>query len=108
MKAEETHHPLKGSGEAGRLIGDDSPIRQPKFQWNRSIVFRRLFSIERAKDTSRLIVASQNNRDGLGCIGPELIEPVRMIEQGDVVTLLMEMVRSGEASQSSTENKDGV
>ena len=97
VEAEEAHHPLKGSGEAGRLIGGDSPIGQPKFQWNRSVGFRRPCSIERVKDSSRLMVASQHNRGRLGCIGPESIEPVRMIEQGDVVALLMKMVRSGQA-----------
>ena len=78
MEAEEAHHPLKGSGEAGRVIGGDSPVGQPKFQWNRSV--RRPFSIERAKNPPRFMVASQNNRSGLGCVGPESIEPVRVIE----------------------------
>jgi hypothetical protein len=32
VKAEEAHHPLKGSGKTGRLIGGDSPFGQPKFQ----------------------------------------------------------------------------
>jgi len=31
-----------------------------------------------------------------------------MIEQSDVVTLLMEMVRSRQAGQSGAENEDGV
>jgi hypothetical protein len=78
VEAEEAHHPLKGSGEAGRVIGGDSPVGQPKFQWNRSV--RRPFSIERAKNPPRFMVASQNNWSGLGCVGPESIEPVGVIE----------------------------
>jgi hypothetical protein len=31
-----------------------------------------------------------------------------MIEQGDVVALLMKMVRSGQAGQSRAENEDGL
>ena len=108
IKAEEAHHPLKSAGEAGRLIGDDSSIGQPKFQWNRSVAFRRLFSLERAKDSPRLMVTSQNDRSWLGCVGPESIEPGRMIEQGDLIALLMKMVRSGQAGQPGTENEDGV
>ena len=53
--------------------------------------------MEQAKDSFRLLVASQNNGGGLGCVGPESIEPVRMIEQSDVVAPLMKMVRSGQA-----------
>lgn len=108
VEAEEAHHPLKDSGQAGRLIGGDSPIGQPKFQWNRSVGFRRPFSIERAKDLPRLLVASQNNRGRLGRIGSESIEPVRMIEQGDVVALLMKMIGSCEAGQAGAENKGGM
>ena len=54
------------------------------------------------------MVASQNNRGWLGCIGSESIEPVGMIEQGDVAALLMKMIRSGQAGQSGAENEDGV
>lgn len=54
------------------------------------------------------MMASQNNRDGLERIGPEPIKPVSMIEQGDMVALLMKMVRSGQAGQPGAENEDGV
>lgn len=54
------------------------------------------------------MVASQNNRGGLGCVGPKSIEPVRMIEQGDVAALLMKMIRSRQTGQSGAENKDAV
>ena len=108
VEAEEAHHPLKGSGEAGRRIGSDSPVGQPKFQWNRSVGFQRPFSMERAKDPSRLVVASQNNRSWVGCVGPESIEPVRVIEQGDVVALSAKMVCGCQAGQSGAKNEDGV
>jgi hypothetical protein len=108
VEAEEAHHPLKGSGKAGRLIGGDSSVGQPKFQWNRSVGFRRPFSIECAKDSSRLMVASPNDRGGVGCIGPKPVKPVGMIKEGDAVPQSMKMVRSGEAGQSGTENENGV
>ena len=107
-EAEEAHHPLKGSRKTGRLIGGDSPIGESKFEWNGLVGFRRPSSVEQAKDPLRLLVASQNNRGWLECIGPEPIEPVRMIEQGNVVALLMKMVRSGQAGQSRAENEDGL
>lgn len=108
VKAEEAHHPLKSSGEAGRLIEDYSPVGQPKFQWNRSVEFQTPFWIERTKDPPRLMVTSHNNRGGLGCVGPESIEPVGMIEQGDLVVLLIKMVRSGETGQACAENENGL
>ena len=108
VEAEEADHPLKSSWEAGRLIRGDSSVGQPKFQRNRSVAFRRLFSIERTKNAPRLMMASQNNRGGLGCIGPESIEPVRVIEQGDVVALSMKMVRGCQAGQSGAKNEDGA
>ena len=108
VEAEEAHHPLKGSGKTGRLIGGDSPIGEPKFEWNGLVGFRRPSSVEQAKDPLRLLVASQNNRGWLECIGSESIEPVRMIEQGDVVALLMKMVCSCQAGQSRAEHKDSV
>jgi hypothetical protein len=54
------------------------------------------------------MVASQNNWSGLGCVGPKSIEPIRVIEQGDVVALSMKMVRGCQTGQSSAENEDGV
>jgi hypothetical protein len=54
------------------------------------------------------MMASQNDRRELGRIGPEPIEPVSMIEQGDPVTLSMKMVCGCETGQAGTENKDAV
>lgn len=108
MEAEETHHPLKGSRKAGRLIRHDAPIGQAKFQWNRPVAFHRPFLIERTKDPTCLVVASQNNRRRFGCIGPKSIEPVRMVEQGDVVALLVKMIGRCQTGESGTENEDGV
>lgn len=108
MKAEEAHHPLKGCWKVGRLIGDDSAIGQPKFQWNRSVGFRRLSSIERMKDPPRLMVATQNDRGRLECLGPKSVKPVGMIKQGDVVALLTKVVRSGETGQTCAKNKNSL
>ncbi len=106
VKAEETHHPLKGSGEAGRLIRHDAPVGQAEFQWNRPVAFHRPFLIEGMKDPTCLIVASQDNRRRFGRISPESIEPVRMIEQSDVVALLVKMISRCETGESGTEDED--
>lgn len=108
MKAEEAHHPLKGCGKAGRLIGDDLTIRQSKFQWNRLVGLRNPFSVERAQHPPRLMVATENNRGRLECIGPKSVKPLGMIKQGDVVALLTKVVRSGETGQTCAKNKNSL
>lgn len=54
------------------------------------------------------MVASQNNRGWLRCIRPESVEPVWMIEQGDVVALLMKMVCGRQTGQAGAEDEDGM
>ena len=54
------------------------------------------------------MVASQHNWGWLKCVGSESIGPVRMIELGDMVALLMKIVRSGQTRQSGAEDEDGM
>lgn len=72
------------------------------------IGYRKPSVIQCAKNPPRLTVASEDNRRRSAWISPEPIEPLRMIEQGDLEALLMKMVRSGQTGQSGAENEDCV
>ena len=108
LEAEETHHPLKGSREASRLIGHVAPIGELKLQWNGLIRRQQLWPVESEEESSRLLKTSQEIRCWVGWIQPESFGPFRMIEQRYVTVLSLQVVGGHETCQAGAENEDGV
>jgi hypothetical protein len=79
-----------------------------KLEWNGAVVVRRWLLMQRLEEPVALVVTSQENRCGVGCIEPEPVEPIRVIKQRNAVALSMEMIGGCETDQSGAEDENGL
>lgn len=104
MEIEDAHHPLQGAGKAGGLIGHGLSSGESKFKRNGLVRARACFLGKVLEHPTCLMMTTKGDRCGIGRIGQESIRPVRVLEQGDLIALLVELIGGYEAGEAGTDN----
>lgn len=108
MEIEDTHHPLQSARQSGGLIGHGLSRGESKFERNGLVRARVLRVGEFLECPLCLMMASKGDGCGIGRVGPESIKPVRVLEEGDLVALLVELIGCCQAGQAGTHNQNGL
>jgi hypothetical protein len=108
MEIEDAHHPLQGARKSGGLIGHGLSSGESKFEGDDLVGARVLCAGEFLEYPRRLMMAAEGDRCRVGRVGLESIRPVGVVEEGDLVALLVELIGGYEAGQAGAHNQHGL